>query len=137
MYGSTPPPQGYTQKDRDFSCFLFLTNPLYVHLWKLATFPDCTFTWQTSSVFVELGGATYYISFIRYLVGSVITNRDNQSLQQLLRLGVRWVGGNFFALRQNLPLTPTHSETSFTCAHTNSAGQPLKTNVVRRFFHSG
>ena len=70
-------------------------------------------------------------------MGSLITNRDNQSLQQLLRLGVRWVGGNFSALRQNLPLTPTHSETSLTCEHANSAGQSLETNMVRRFLHSG
>lgn len=54
-----------THKERDFSCFPLLTNPLHVHLWKLATFPDCTFTWQKPSVFVEVGGpyTTYVLSF--------------------------------------------------------------------------
>ena len=94
-----------SHKERDFSWFPLLTNPLHVHLWKLATFPDCNFTWQKPSVFVELGGL---VSFIRNLVGSVITDRDNQRLQPLLRLGVRWVGGNFFCIKRESS-TNTHS----------------------------
>ena len=46
------------------------------------------------------GGGLYYVSFTCYLSGIVMTNRDNQSLQQLLRFRIRWVGSYFFGRKR-------------------------------------
>ena len=126
-----------THEEWDFSCFPLLTNPLLVHLYKLVTFPDCAFMWKKPGEMWTWGGGLYYVSFTCYLSGIVMTNRDNQSLQQLLRFRIRWVGSYFFG-RKRESSTNIHPIRDEFNVQTCKLGRPVTWNdMERRFWHSG
>ena len=83
------------------------------------------------------GGGLYYVSFTCYLSGIVMTNRDNQSLQQLLRFRIRWVGSYFFG-RKRESSTNIHPIRDEFNVQTCKLGRPVTWNdMERRFWHSG
>ena len=127
-----------THAEWDFSCFPLLTNPLLVHLYKLVTFPDCAFMWKKpGEMWTGGGGGLYYVSFTCYLSGTVMTNRDNQSLQQLFRFRIRWVGSNFFGSKRESS-TNIHTIRDDFNVQTCKLRRPVTWNVMaRRFWHSG
>ena len=83
------------------------------------------------------GGGLYHVSFTCYLSGIVMTNRDNQSLQQLLRFRIRWVGSYFFG-RKRESSTNIHPIRDEFNVQTCKLGRPVTWNdMARRFWHSG
>ena len=83
------------------------------------------------------GGGLYYVSFTCYLSGIVMTNRDNQSLQQLFRFRIRWVGSNFFGSKRESS-TNIHTIRDDFNVQTCKLCRPVTWNVMaRRFWHSG
>lgn len=83
------------------------------------------------------GGGLYHVSFTCYLSGIVMTNRDNQSLQQLLRFRIRWVGSNFFG-RKRESFTNIHPIRDEFNVQTCKLRRPVTWNdMARRFWHSG
>ena len=101
------------------------------------TFPDCAFMWKKPGEMWTWGGGLYYVSFTCYLSGIVMTNRDNQSLQQLFRFRIRWVGSNFFGSKRESS-TNIHTIRDDFNVQTCKLCRPVTWNVMaRRFWHSG
>ena len=108
-----------THDEWDFSCFPLLTNPLLIQAGDISWLR--LYVEKTRRNVDVGGGGLYYVSFTCYLSGIVMTNRDNQSLQQLFRFRIRWVGS----------WDDFNVQTCKLC-------RPVTWNVMaRRFWHSG